>query len=46
MALRRWFTITLILLVGVGLIATPAMAKKPSLDAWKPAFDPKGAKYR
>ena len=46
MALRRLFTITLILLVGVGLIATPAMAKKPSLDAWKPKFDPKGAKYR
>lgn len=25
--------------------AAPVMAKKPSLDAWKPNFDPSGAKY-
>jgi len=28
------------------LLVTPAAAKKPSLDAWKPAFDPSGAKYK
>ena len=33
-------------LVVCGLIFSPAMAKRPSLDAWKPAFDPSGAKYR
>ena len=27
--------------------AGPALAQqKPSLDAWKPAFDPSGAKYK
>ncbi len=46
MVLSRWFTITLVLLVCIGFIVTPAMAKGPSLDAWKPAFDPKDAKYR
>ncbi len=28
-----------------GLAISPAFAKGPSLDAWKPAFDPSGAKY-
>ncbi len=28
------------------LLITPALAKKPSLDAWKPKFDPSGAKYK
>jgi TRAP-type C4-dicarboxylate transport system substrate-binding protein len=40
-------TVALICLVGIGLIVTPALAKKkPSLDAWKPKFDPSGAKYK
>jgi TRAP-type C4-dicarboxylate transport system substrate-binding protein len=33
-------------LVSLGLIAAPALAKQPSLDKWKPSFDPKGAKYK
>jgi len=28
------------------LAVTPVLAKGPSLDAWKPAFDPSGAKYK
>jgi len=28
------------------LLVNPVAAKKPSLDAWKPAFDPSGAKYK
>jgi TRAP-type C4-dicarboxylate transport system substrate-binding protein len=32
-------------LIIFGLVAGPAMAAPPSLDKWKPAFDPSGAKY-
>mgnify|MGYP003572026253 FL=1 len=46
MRLKRFLTITLICLIGIGLVITPALAKKPSLDAWKPQFDPSGAKYK
>jgi TRAP-type C4-dicarboxylate transport system substrate-binding protein len=46
MKLRSFLTIALICLVGLGLAITPALAKKPSLDAWKPNFDPSGAKYK
>ncbi len=35
-----------ICLVGLALAAGTVYAKKPSLDAWKPKFDPKGAKYK
>jgi len=45
--LKRVLTVALICLVGLGLVVTPALAKKkPSLDAWKPKFDPSGAKYK
>ncbi|MCG6894175.1 MAG: TRAP transporter substrate-binding protein [Desulfobacteraceae bacterium] len=43
---RKLLGIATVLLVAVSMIAAPAMAKKPSLDAWKPAFDPSGAKYK
>ncbi|MDX2499513.1 MAG: TRAP transporter substrate-binding protein [Deltaproteobacteria bacterium] len=44
---RRILTVALICLVGIGLVITPAIAKKkPSLDAWKAKFDPSGAKYK
>jgi len=33
-------------LIGVVLAFTPAIAQKPSLDKWKPAFDPSGAKFK
>ncbi len=46
MKLKRILTVALICLVGLGLVITPAIAKKkPSLDAWKAKFDPSGAKY-
>ena len=39
--------IIILILMSVALVFSPAMAKKkPSLDAWKPAFDPSGAKYK
>jgi TRAP-type C4-dicarboxylate transport system substrate-binding protein len=46
MRLKRFLTTTLICLIGLGLIIAPALAKGPSLDAWKPQFDPSGAKYK
>ena len=33
-------------LVCTALVFSPALAAGPSLDAWKPAFDPSGAKYK
>jgi TRAP-type C4-dicarboxylate transport system substrate-binding protein len=35
-----------VLLVTIGMLAGPVLAAGPSLDAWKPAFDPSGAKYK
>ena len=46
MSLKRFLTATLICLIGLGLVITPALAAGPSLDAWKPKFDPAGAKYK
>jgi TRAP-type C4-dicarboxylate transport system substrate-binding protein len=46
MALRRVVGLAIICLVGLGLTVGPALAKGPSLDAWKPAFDPSGATYK
>ncbi|MBI9086438.1 MAG: TRAP transporter substrate-binding protein [Desulfobacterales bacterium] len=45
MALRKVVGLAIICLVGLGLTVGPALAKGPNLDAWKPAFDPSGAKY-
>ncbi|WP_300459776.1 TRAP transporter substrate-binding protein [Desulfobacula sp.] len=47
MKLRTVLVSLLVLLVGSFLFISPVAAKaKPSLDKWKPDFDPKGAKYR
>jgi TRAP-type C4-dicarboxylate transport system substrate-binding protein len=46
MRLRRLWTIAVVLFIGIVFVVSPAAAKKPSLDAWKPAFDPSGAKYK
>ena len=46
MRLKRFLTTTLICLIGLGFVITPALAAGPSLDAWKPKFDPSGAKYK
>jgi len=46
MRLKRFLTTTLICLIGLGFVITPALAAGPSLEAWKPQFDPSGAKYK
>jgi hypothetical protein len=35
-----------VVLVVIGLWISPVIAAGPSLDAWKPSFDPSGAKYK
>jgi TRAP-type C4-dicarboxylate transport system substrate-binding protein len=42
----RNFKVVWIMLIVLGLWINPGWAKKPSLDAWKPNFDPSGAKYK
>lgn len=46
--MKRRHLFVAVLICGLMLIlsAGPLLAKKPSLDAWKPNFDPKGAKYK
>lgn len=39
----KTIVVALVMLVAM---AAPGLAKKPSLDAWKPDFDPSGAKYK
>ncbi|VEN74559.1 C4-dicarboxylate ABC transporter substrate-binding protein [Candidatus Desulfarcum epimagneticum] len=46
MAIRKIFVTLFICLLGFALFAGPALSKKPSLNAWKPAFDPSGATYK
>jgi TRAP-type C4-dicarboxylate transport system substrate-binding protein len=46
MAIRKIFFTLFICLLGFALFAGPALSKKPSLNAWTPAFDPSGAKYK
>ncbi|MEJ2037817.1 MAG: TRAP transporter substrate-binding protein [Desulfosarcinaceae bacterium] len=43
---RNHLFILLMGLLGFMMLVTPAIAAPPSLDAWKPSFDPSGAKYR
>jgi TRAP-type C4-dicarboxylate transport system substrate-binding protein len=38
--------LAIVCLVGTVLLAGPVLAAGPNLDAWKPAFDPSGAKYK
>lgn len=38
--------IALVMIVAVGLGFSPVLAQGPSVEAWRPAFDPSGAKYR
>lgn len=37
---------SVVFLVGVAMVFSAAWAAAPSLEAWKPAFDPSGAKYK
>lgn len=47
MKIKRFLVFLILLLAGTFIFASPGLAKKkPSLDKWKPDFDPKGAKYR
>jgi TRAP-type C4-dicarboxylate transport system substrate-binding protein len=46
MKLRRLTILATICLISIGLLAGPVLAAGPSLDAWKPNFDPSGAKYK
>lgn len=41
----KWLLVLTVALVALAM-AVPAMAKKPSLAKWKPAFDYSGAKYK
>ena len=46
MKMKRLSICLSVLVVVFGLVVGPALAAGPSLDAWKPAFDPSGAKYK
>jgi len=46
MKFKRSIVFTVALVIILGLIAGPAMGAGPSLDKWKAAFDPSGAKYK
>jgi len=48
MKFRRATILLVVCLVGLGLVVAPAALakKKPSLDKWKAAFNPKTAKYK
>lgn len=46
MKLKRFVFFATVCLVSLGLTLGPAMAKKPTLDKWKPSFNPSGAKYK
>jgi TRAP-type C4-dicarboxylate transport system substrate-binding protein len=44
--MKRLAVFFLMGLIATGMVVGSAWAKGPSLDAWKPAFDPSTAKYR
>jgi TRAP-type C4-dicarboxylate transport system substrate-binding protein len=46
MRVKKLTLLTVLVVACIGFVAAPAaVAKAPSLDAWKPSFDPSGAKY-
>jgi TRAP-type C4-dicarboxylate transport system substrate-binding protein len=46
MNLRKLGLNATLFLIVFTLLISPALAKGPSLEKWKPAFDPSGAKYK
>jgi len=46
MIFRKSVFLTVVCMFCAGLFIGPALAGGPSLDAWKPNFDPSGAKYK
>jgi TRAP-type C4-dicarboxylate transport system substrate-binding protein len=43
---ERLAFLVMVCLISLGLLVGPAFSQAPSLDKWKPAFDPSGAKYK
>jgi len=46
MRFSKWLIVFTVVLAALALMAPLAMAKKPSLEKWKPQFDYSGAKYK
>ena len=46
MKVQRLAFLVTVCLISVGLVVGSAIGAPPSLEAWKPAFDPSGAKYK
>jgi TRAP-type C4-dicarboxylate transport system substrate-binding protein len=46
MKLQRLLVVLLVLMVGSFMFSSTVSAAGPSLDKWKPDFDPSGAKYK
>jgi TRAP-type C4-dicarboxylate transport system substrate-binding protein len=46
MKMKRLLLLLALVVFVCSLATSPAVAKGPSLEAWKPAFDPSGAKYK
>ncbi|MBU2519268.1 MAG: TRAP transporter substrate-binding protein [Proteobacteria bacterium] len=46
MRFSKVFVVLVVALAAIALMAPAAMAKKPSVEKWKPAFDYSGAKYK
>ncbi|KMY69298.1 C4-dicarboxylate ABC transporter substrate-binding protein [Desulfocarbo indianensis] len=45
MRMKKWMLVLAVVVAAVALVVPAAMAKKPSLEKWKPAFDYSKAKY-
>ena len=46
MRFTKWLVVVTVVFAALALVVAPALAKKPSLDKWKPAFDYSKAKYK
>ena len=46
MKVEKLAILVTVCLISLGLLVGPAAGQAPSLDKWKPAFDPSGAKYK
>jgi len=46
MRFAKWFTVLTVIAAALAIMAPAALAAKPSLEKWKPAFDYSKAKYK
>ncbi len=46
MKVEKLAIVVAVCLMSLGLLVGPALGAAPSLDKWKPSFDPSGAKYK